>query len=358
MFSFLMLCALTLSIVFTSLRVQILHLMNTPAESFSEALAYATVCTVGLVFIYGYNIVSAVLRGMGDSVRPFYFISIAALVNIALDLLLVMVFDMGSAGATIATVFSQALSFVLGSVYILSHRERYSITVSGRDLLHIERPMLRRLVQLGIPMAIKSAAVQFSKLFVNSWINSYGVAVSAFAGVANKINSVSNLISQAFNTAGSSMVGQNIGARRYDRVKRVMLTIFAITTAIATILTALILLIPEKIYGCFTSDPEVIAVGMGYIPIAVLIFYGSAARSGMNAFINGSGNVKANFATAILDGIVLRIGLGLLFGLALGMRHFGFWLGDAVAGFTPLWLGLIFYFFGSWRKPKEERLSE
>ena len=358
MFSFLMLCALVISALCLGFRVPIMRVMNTPPESFDEALAYATVCAAGLVFTYGYNIVSAVLRGLGDSIRPFIFISIAAVTNIFLDLLLVMGFDMGSAGAAIATVFSQALSFILSSIYILRHRDLYGITLRGRELLHIERGMLSRLVQLGIPMAIKSAAVQISMLFVNSWINSYGVAVSAFAGIANKINSVTNLVAQAFNTAGSSMVGQNIGARRYDRVSRIVLTIYTITVAIATGLTALILLIPEKIYGCFTSDAEVIAVGMRYIPIAVLVFYGSAARSGMNAFINGSGNVKANFATAILDGIVLRIGLGLLFGLALGMEHIGFWLGDALAGFTPLWLGLIFYFFGKWKKPPEDRLND
>lgn len=353
MFTFLMMVALCVSAVCTAFRVPILRVMNTPEESFSEALAYATVCTVGLAFIYGYNIVSAVLRGMGDSIRPFIFISIAAVTNIVLDILLVLGMNMGSAGAAVATVFSQALSFVLGSIYILRNREKYGIEIRGREFFSIDRSLLSRLVQLGIPMAIKSAAVQMSKLFVNSWINSYGVAVSAFSGVANKIGSVTNLFSNAFNTAGSSMVGQNIGAGKYERVKHVMLTIFAITTAIATVMTVLIILIPEKIYGCFTSDAEVIEVGMKYVPIAVLLFYGSAARSGMNAFINGSGNTKANFATAILDGIVLRIGLSVLFGLVLGMKHYGFWLGDALAGFTPLWLGLIFYFHGSWRKPKE-----
>ena len=112
MFTFLMLIAASVSVICTALRVPILRLMNTPAESFSEALAYATVCAAGLVFTYGYNIVSAVLRGLGDSVRPFIFISIAAVVNIVLDLVLVMGFNMGSAGAAIATVFSQALSFI------------------------------------------------------------------------------------------------------------------------------------------------------------------------------------------------------------------------------------------------------
>ena len=86
--------------------------------------------------------------------------------------------------------------------------------------------------------------------------------------------------------------------------------------------------------------------------IAILLFYGSALRCIMNALINGSGNYKINFATAILDGIVMRIGLALLFGLALDMKHYGFWLGDALAGFTPFWIGLVFYYSGRWKNTK------
>ncbi len=146
------------------------------------------------------------------------------------------------------------------------------------------------------------------------------------------------------------MVGQNIGAEKYERVGQIIRAVFKVTFSVATVLTLVMIIFPRQIYGCFTSDTDVIELGMGYIPIAVLIFYGSAARSGMNALINGSGNYKVNFATAILDGIILRIGLALLFGLAAGMQHYGFWLGDALAGFTPFWLGIIFYLSGRWKK--------
>lgn len=91
-------------------------------------------------------------------------------------------------------------------------------------------------------------------------------------------------------------------------------------------------------------------IGLAYIPVAVLCFFGSCARSGMNALINGSGHTTVNFCTAILDGVILRIGLAMFFGLGIGMQHFGFWLGDAVAGFTPFLIGIIFYFSGRWKK--------
>lgn len=352
MASFLALCAVVLSTTCLLLREPILHLMNTPQEAYPEALAYATVCMSGLIFIYGYNMVSAVLRGMGDSRHPFIFISIAAVTNLVLDIVFVLLLGLGSRGAALATVISQSLSFILCAVFIYRNRERYGLEFSGRNFFRLDKELLGRLVRLGLPMAIKNASVQFSKLFVNSWVNSYGVAVSAFAGIANKINSTANLVSNAVNTAGSSMVGQNIGAGKYDRVRQVVFSVFRITIVTASLFTAVFLLFPRQIYGVFTraEDVEVLEIGLKYLPIAALIFYGSAARSGSNALINGSGNTVVNFATAILDGIVLRIGLGLLFGLGLNMQHYGFWLGDALAGFTPLWIGIAFYFSGAWKR--------
>ena len=350
MFSSLMICAIILSGVFIVLRVPVLNLMNTPPEAFSEALAYSTICISGSVFIYGYNITSAVMRGMGDSKNPFIFVALASVINIILDIIFVACMKMGAAGAAYATVVSQAISFILCSIFILRNREKYSMTVKFRDFLRPDLSMFISLAKLGVPMAIKSASIHFSKLFVNSWINSYGVAVSAFAGIAAKLSAVSNLISNSLNTAGSSMVGQNIGAKKFKRVPMIMKSVFFTVFGISTLMSVAILIFPEAIFSVFTTDGAVMEVAMEYIPIAVLMFYGSAARAPMNAFLNGSGNYRINFVTAILDGIVMRIGLSVFFGLTMKLGYSGFWLGDALAGFTPLWIGIVFYLKGSWRK--------
>lgn len=350
MCTFLLSTAIILSAVCICLREPLLKLMNTPPEAFSEALAYSTVCMAGMIFTYGYNMGSAILRGMGDSKRPFVFISIAAILNLILDIVFVIGFRWGARGAALATVISQAVSFISCAGFIYKHRTYYEINVTARDFFHIDGEMLAELVKLGVPMAIKSAAVRFSKLFVNSWVNSYGVTVSAFSGIANKISTTSNQVSNAVNTAGSSMVGQNIGARKYDRVKKVMVSIYKITLLVAVVLSALFIFWPEQIYGIFTSEKAVIELGVSYVPVIILVFFGNTARSGMNALINGSGNTSVNFATAILDGIILRIGLGLLFGLAFNMGYLGFFLGDALAGFTPFFIGIVFYFSGKWKK--------
>ena len=350
MFSFLMLLGVTLSVVCLFLREPILRVMNTPEEAFSEALAYSTICMAGLIFIYGYNTVSAILRGMGDSIRPFYFISIAAVLNILLDLLFVRGIGMGSAGAAAATVISQGVSFLLCGVYILRHKSSYQLQITLKGLFHIEGAMLARLVRLGIPMAIKFASVQFSKLFVNSWINSYSYEICAFAGIANKITNVSYLISGSFHMAGASMVGRNIGAMKYDRVKQIMFAVYKVSIILMAIMCIVNAFFPRQLYSLFTSEEDVIAVGMTFVPIAMIYYAACATRSGANALINGSGNYRINFLTAIFDGIVNRIGLSVLFGLVLDMRHTGFWLGDALAGFTPFVIGILFYFSGRWKK--------
>ena len=352
MFTFLVGFALVLGGVCLIFREQVLTLMNTPAAAWDQALAYSTVCIAGLVFIYGYNMVSAVLRGMGDSKHPFIFITLAAVMNIILDIVLVWGLKMGAMGAAIATVFSQAFSFVCCAVFLWRSRHEMDFEVSLSDFLHPQKEYLASLTKLGVPMAIKSAAIHFSKLFVNSWINSYGVAVSAMAGIVNKLGSICNLISNSVNAAGSSMVGQNVGAQKFERVPRIMVTCFVLTLCSSTLLTVVLYAFPTAVFGIFTDESAVMAIAMEFLPIAAVLFLGSACRSPMNALINGSGNHRVNFATAILDGLVMRIGLSVLFGLALNMEYLGFWLGDALAGYTPFFIGLVYYFTGAWKTRK------
>ena len=350
MFTTLMGCAVGVSAVCLALRHTFLQLMNTPAAAYDGALAYSTVSMVGLVFIYGYNSGSAVLRGMGDSRHPFIFISIASLLNILLDILFVMVLPFGCMGAALATVISQGISFVLCASYLYRNRSEIGIDFTLHNFTNPDKDMFLSLIKLGLPMAIKSASIQISKLFVNSFINSFGVAVSAFAGIANKIASISNLVSNSVNTAGSSMVGQNIGAEKYDRVPKIMLTVAAITFTVAITMSILFCTFPLQLFGIFSREKEVLDIALEYLPIAVLMFFGSACRAPANALINGSGNYKMNFATAIFDGIVMRIGLAVLFGIVLNWGYLGFWLGDALAGFTPLVIGIVFFISGKWKK--------
>ena len=348
MFTFLLSVSAAISVICYLLRASLLSWLNTPAAARAYAMDYLVTCVCGLVFIYGYNIVSAILRGMGDSKRPFLFIAVAAILNMILDVLFVKYCHMEVFGAALATVIGQGVSFLASLVYL--YRRRVSFGFDFRPAsFRIDGPTFRRLLALGIPMAIQSAAINLSKILLMSWINLFDVTYSALAGIFNKLNTMCGVISQSFTTAGSTMVGQNLGGRKYKRVNETLLTILLIGMGFAALFTAVMLLWPEGVYGMFTPDPDVLSVAAVLTLPVILNFFGAGTRSVAFSLINGSGRAKLNLAVAIIDGMISRIGLAALFGFALHWDCFGFWMGDALAGFMPLLIGGVFYLSGRWR---------
>ena len=183
-----------------------------------------------------------------------------------------------------------------------------------------------------------------------AWVNLFDVTYSALAGIFNKVNTMCGVISQAFTTAGSTMVGQNLGAGEHRRVNQVLATILSIGLALAVIATVFMLLEPDAVYAIFTQDTDVLrAAGVLTLPI-ILNFYGSATRSTSFSLINGSGRARLNLAVAIIDGVISRMGLAALLGFVLRLDCFGFWMGDSLAGFMPFVIGGIFYLSGRWKE--------
>lgn len=353
MFTFLLGISLVISVGCYFIRDLMLDLLNTPVESYDYTMDYTVTCIVGLFFIYGYNVISAILRGMGDSRRPFVFIAIAAVVNIVLDLIFVAVFKMEVYGAALATVISQGLSFVIALTYLYIKRKSFGFDFKPASF-KIERQAFKKLVALGVPMAIQSAAINLSKIVLTSWINLYGVVFSALSGLYNKINMMIGIVSQSFTTAGSTMVGQSLGARKYERVPKIMKVVLCSSMLISTALAVALFFFSEPIFRMFTNDEEVLAIASIVVIPAILNMYGSATRSMSFSLMNGSGNAKLNFAVAIIDGMISRIGISALLGFAVGMGCQGFWYGDAMAGYMPMVIGLIFFFSGRWKKNKYE----
>ncbi|MBQ9923974.1 MAG: MATE family efflux transporter, partial [Clostridia bacterium] len=334
MFTFLVSASAAIAVICYVLRASLLSWLNTPAAAYAFAMDYLVTCVCGLVFIYGYNIVSAILRGMGDSKRPFLFIAVAAILNMVLDVLFVKYGHMEVFGAALATIIGQGVSFLASLVYLYRRRESFGFDFKPASF-RIDGLAFRRLLALGIPMAIQSAAVNLSKIVLMSWINLFDVTYSALAGIFNKLNTMCGVISQSFTTAGSTMVGQNLGARKHERVPVIMRTVILCTGSIATILALALIFASEPIFALFTTDEAVLSTAYILVIPAVLNFYGSATRSMSFSLINGSGNTRLNFAVAIIDGMISRVGIAALLGFALGMDCQGFWYGDALAGFMP-----------------------
>ena len=351
MFTFLLSISVLVSVVCYFVRFDILRWINTPAESYQFTMDYTVTCIAGLFFIYGYNIISAILRGMGDSRRPFLFIAIAALLNIVLDIVFVAGCGMEVFGAALATVISQAGSFIISLVYLYRRKESFGFDFKLKSF-RIDPAALKPLVALGVPMAIQSAAINLSKIVLMSWINLFGVVYSALAGVYNKINVMINIVSSSFTTAGSTMVGQNLGAKQYERVSKVMETVGTCTILVSTIFTFIIVCFQDSIYQLFTTDEAVLSNAYILLIPIILNFYGAATRSIAFSLINGSGNTKLNYAVAILDGMISRIGIAALLGFVLKIGCQGFWYGDAIAGFIPFVIGMTYYFSGKWKIKK------
>lgn len=349
MFTFLLSISLIISVVCFFIRYQMLNWLNTPAESYEFTLDYTVTCIIGLFFIYGYNIVSAILRGMGDSRRPFMFIAIAAVINMVLDIVFVAGFHMEVFGAALATVIGQAVSFIVSLIYLYRRKESFGFDFKLKSF-RIDSSALRPLVRLGVPMAIQSAAVNLSKIVLMAWINMFGVTYSALAGIYNKVNMVINIVSNSFTTAGSTMVGQNLGAKEYERVPRILRTVGTCTIMISTIFAIGIGMFQESVYALFTLDVSVLAAAHILLIPITLNFYGSATRSVAFSLINGSGNTKLNYAVAVLDGIISRIGIAALLGFVMKMECQGFWYGDALAGFIPIIIGMCYFISGRWKK--------
>lgn len=349
LFTFLLGASVLISLICFFLREPILNALNTPVESYAYAMDYTVICIVGLVFIYGYNIVSAILRGMGDSKRPFIFVAVAAVLNIILDYVFVVILHMEVFGAALATVMGQGVSFISSLIYLYIKRESFGFDFKLHSFA-IRGRALKPLVLLGVPMAIQSAAVMFSKILLLAWINLQGVVYSALAGVLNKINTMGGIVSMSFTTAGSSMVGQNLGARKYERMPKILTTIGIFSIALFSLFTVLLILFPSEIYRMFTPDVAVLSLAHILTVPMILNFYGSATRTISFALINGSGNTRLNLAVALIDGIVMRIGLAALLCFTFGMGSLGCWYGDAIAGFMPMFIGLFFYLSGRWKK--------
>lgn len=348
MFTFLLGVALLISVGCFFIRHQLLGWLNTPAESYAFTMDYTVTCLVGLAFIYGYNIVSAILRGMGDSRRPFMFIAIAAVLNLILDLVLVAWLDLKVFGAALATVVSQAASFVFALIYLYRHRENFGFDFRLSSFA-IHGAALRKLVALGVPMAIQSAAINLSKIVLTSWINLHGVVYSALSGIYNKVNMMIGIVSNSFTAAGSSMVGQNLGARKYERVPVILRTVLVCGLIVSGVCSLAMILFSQQIFDLFTTDAAVLAVAHILVVPTVLNFFGSATRSMSFSLINGSGNTRLNFAVALIDGMISRIGIAALLGFGLGMGCQGFWYGDALAGFMPMVIGMCYYLSQKWR---------
>ena len=351
LFSFTAMAGLLLSIVGCLGSGLFLSLMNVPDAAREGAYQYTMCCSAGIILTFGYNTVSAVLRGMGDSRHPMLFIAFATVLNMLLDVFFIRNFGMGAFGAALATVIAQGSSLVLSISYLYRHRGEFGFDFRLRSFRPAKKS-LKTILRLGIPIAIQHSAASVSGLFVSSHINTYGVVASAITGVGSKLSSIALIVANALNTSGSSVIGQSFGAGKTDRVKKTVMVIFFSDLVFVSMLSVFILLFPETVFGLFNKDAAVLEMSHVYAPVAAITFMGFAVRSPSLSLINGLGQSRINFIMGITEGIILRIGLAWLLGIALGFGCEGFWYGSAIASYGYGLVVFPYFFSGKWKNAR------
>ena len=248
--------SLVIAAIVLVFRNAILSAINIPAESEAMAVDYLVICISGLIFTAGYNLVSAVLRGMGDAKSPFLFIGIASFVNLALDLLFTGALGWGVAGAAWATIIGQAVSFIFSLFYLYKRRAFFGFDFKPESFIP-RRKYVGMIATLGTPMAIQSGFINISMLFVNAMINDIGVVESATYGVGVRIDDIINKISLGVQYAAIPMISQNIGAGNRERAKSVVYRTWALSLGLTAVFMVIYALFGRELFMLFSDDPLV-----------------------------------------------------------------------------------------------------
>jgi putative MATE family efflux protein len=332
--------ALTLAMV--ALAGPAVALLDAPAESFNQARDYLRICMGGSVFIFGYNAMSSIMRGLGDSKRPLYFVAIATATNVVLDIVMVGPLHMGVAGAAWATVASQALSLILSVAYLARRGFDFGFKVYGDTL--------KRLLKVGFPIGLQQLVVQISFVFLLALVNGYGVAASAASGICVKVNSFAILPGLAMLSAVSAMAGQNIGAQRFDRALQTMLAGLKVILPTGLAIFAIVNIFTPAIIGVFSRDPEVVRLGviyMRFLSVDALLATGIFCFTGL---LIGAGKTNITLFNSFLSSILVRVPLAYIFARVLGMGLRGVGLAAAIAPLGALTVAVAYVASGRWKR--------
>lgn len=314
------------------------------APALEEAAVYLITCGAGFLFVAGYNGTAAALRAVGNSKAPLICVASTAAANVVLDLLFVAGFGMGVFGAALATVISQAISFIAAAVFLWRDKASFGL---GFKTLRMDRRILAKELKLGVPCAVQMSVAALSWLSVTFLINGYGVAVSAGNGVSNKIKEFCQLFISTMCTATAGMIAQNIGAGLYDRARQIMYSAMRITVSMALAIIVLVELTAPWLVSVFTNDPDTAAAAVRNLRIEIIgqVFY--AMFLIYHSLMLGAGNTWYVFFSSFINCVLVRITLGFLFNSLWGLD--GLYVACMIAPFSSVPFGLWYERSDRWR---------
>ncbi|MXQ72559.1 MATE family efflux transporter [Clostridiaceae bacterium DONG20-135] len=346
-FTLFILAAVVFTIIMFLFTPQILELIQTPGPAMADAKNYVYICSAGIFFIFGYNAVSAVLRGMGDANSPVLFIGIACISNIVLDLLLVGGMGMGAAGAAFATMLSQGISLVLSIAYLRSKEFVFDFRLRS---FVIQKEKAVKLIKIGIPVSLQETISAVSFLFIAAIVNTFGVTAAAAVGICTKFEGFAMLPSTAMAGAISTVAAQNIGAGKPQRAKRAMWISIGFALGASFVFFVWGRMAPDTIMRIFTDSKSVITAGSQYLHWFSVDFLLVAFGFTMNGFFNGCGRTFFAMVNGIAASIFIRIPLTYLFAHLMEGDLTGIGAAIPMATAVSVIAGLIYLRMGRWKR--------
>ena len=335
----------------------LIAMVDPPENVAIGAVTYLQIIFIGILGGAMYNILSGVLRGLGDSVFPLFYLILASLLNIVLDILFVSRFNMGIAGVAWATIIAQGISGALCLIRLCTMR---SVCDVNWKTLHPDKRLTIQLCRLGLPAGITQAIFSMSAIVVQGLTNSMGEAMIAANTAIMRVDGFAMMPNFTFGTAATTFVGQNIGARRADRIRQGNKSLLALALSCSTVLVACILLLGHQLMGMFTSTPETLAIGTSGLRWLALGYICFSVSQVLQGNMRGAGETMIPMWISIITTVVLRMPLA--YALAWLTRSELHPNGAPVAIFASLLISWIFgmilsviaYWMGLWRRKLPE----
>jgi putative MATE family efflux protein len=345
LYVFLFIASIFISIIGISFSRQIFQLIQVPGEVLPLAVQYFNIYMMGAVLYFGFNGISAVLRGLGDSKTPLYFMILSTLLNIGLDLLFVVVFKLGVKGVAYATLLAQFITLLVLVVYL--NKKHELVKVNFKKLV-FDYPIFRKSMKIGFPIGFQQAFVAMSMMAMYWLVNRFGTNTAAAYSVVFRIDSFAAMPAMNFANALSTFVGQNLGARKPERVKRGLISTISMTSAISVTLSILTILFGTQIMKIFTQDPEVIDIGKGYLLIVTGFYIVFTTMFQVGGVMRGAGDTFIPMLITFFALWVVRIPVCYFLSEEIGFT--GIWWGIPIAWAVGLLLHSAYYLTGRWKK--------
>lgn len=347
--------SLILGVFLLALGSQILRVLQIPSESYAPALVYLRICMIGLPFVFIYNSVSGILRGMGDSKRPLIIVAISCGANIIINFILVGYFQMGAPGAAIGTVVSQIGTVVASGIYL--SKRGFAFDFKPKSFV-IYKDKLRLILKLGIPSGISQIAVNLSFLLLTTLLNSYGVYVAAAAGLAGRLNGFVIMPIMAIQNSIAMICAQNLGALKQDRALRTMLVGIVLSFAIGIPCFFIVRYFPDVLMRLMSNSPPVIEAGSIYMRVYAWDYVFVPLVFSFFGLATGAGHTHITMINTFMTSIGIRIPAALFFSRYLDMGLEGVALSVPVATAGSLIYLTYYVLRGRWRTAVVHKVME